>query len=311
LLNTGAYLLHSEKTMAARSAFFVTVGLLGSLAGCSSRQSTVSQPTQSAEPPRAVAKKEKDEPRLDLKASTCLQLATISAHSAEQPGRSQADQQQLRDKARRAYAQALKLEPKNLEALSGLGNLYVTMNDYSHAIETFRKAVDIDPSKAAAWYELGMCQSRMKEFPAALASLQKAVDLEPENRQVVHTYGHCLARAGKYDASFAVFAKVDGEAVAHYNLGRMLLHLKEEKLARQHLEQAVNLDKNLVGATKLLSQMSQGVTIGAPSPIMPVSYEKVTPVEGSVSAETQGEVINAGFTKDAAAALRRVGGNQQ
>ncbi len=300
--------------MAVRTGFFVTVGLLGSLAGCSSRQNTVSAPVQSAEPPRATARKEKDEPKLDLKASTCLQLATISAHSADQPGRSPTDQQQMRDKARRAYAQALKLEPKNLDALSGLGNLYVTMNDYSHALETFRKATEIDPAKASAWYELGMCQSRVKDFPAALSSLQKAVDLDPENRQVVHTYGHCLARAGKYDASFAVFARIDGEAVAHYNLGRMLLHMKEETLARQHLQQAVDLDKSLTGASNLLSQVTQpaqDVTIGAPSPILPVSYEKVAPVEGSMSIDDPAGNKDNSFTKEAAAALRRVGGNQQ
>jgi tetratricopeptide (TPR) repeat protein len=300
--------------MAARTGFLVTVGLLGSLAGCSSRQNTASVPSESAEPPRAMTRKEKDEPKLELKASTCLQLATISTHSADQPGRTAADQQQLRDKARRAYAQALKLEPKNLEALSGLGNLYVTMNDYSHALETFHKAIEIDPSKSSAWYELGMCQSRVKDFPAALASLQKAVDLDPENRQVVHTYGHCLARAGKYDASFAVFARIDGEAVAHYNLGRMLLHMKEETLARQHLQQAAELDKNLSGATRLLSQMpqtAQDVTIGAPSAIIPASYEKITPIEGSASLESPANNKDNGFSKEAAAALRRVGENQQ
>jgi tetratricopeptide (TPR) repeat protein len=154
----------------------------------------------------------------------------------------------------------------------------------------------------------------VKDFPAALSSLQKAVDLDPENRQVVHTYGHCLARAGKYDASFAVFARIDGEAVAHYNLGRMLLHMKEETLARQHLQQAVDLDKSLTGASNLLSQVTppvQDVTIGAPSPILPVNYEKITPVDGSMSVEVSAGNKNDSFAKEAAAALRRVGGNQQ
>ena len=299
--------------MAARTKLFLTVGLLGSLAGCSSRQNTVSAPTQSAEPPRATARKEKDEPKQDLQAATCVALGSTSASSAELPGRSPNDQQHLREQARRAYSQALKKDPKNVEALSGLGNLYVAMNDYNKALESFHKATEIDPKKARGWYELGMCQSRVKDWSPALASLQKAVDLDPENRQVVHAYGYCLARAGKYDASYAVFARVDGEAMAHYNLGRMLLHNKEENLARQHLQQAAELDKNMTGATNLLSQMSkaEGVTIGAPSPIVPVSYEKVTPVEGSMSMDEPTENKDAGFSKEAAAALRRVGGNQQ
>src|SRR5262249_11692378 len=151
-----------------------------------------------------------------------------------------------------AYQQALKIDPKNLEALSGLGNLYVTLKDNPKAVETFRRATEVAPQKASTWYELGMCYSRLKDWQPALASLQKSVDLESENRPFVYAYGYCLARAGQYDASFAVFARVDGQAAAHYNLGRMLLHMKEENLARQHLQQAVSLDKDLAAASELL-----------------------------------------------------------
>ncbi len=309
--------------MAGRTGILVTVGLLGALAGCSSHQGSVSQ-QPSQEPPLAMSRKAKDEPKHDLQPSTCVALGHTSEHSAEVPGRTANDQQQLREQARRAYQQALKLDPKNLEALSSLGNLYVTLKDYPRALETFHKATEIAPQRAGPWYDLGMCQSRVKDWEPALTALQKAVDLEPENRQFVHYYGYCLARAGRYDASLAAFARLDGPAVAHYNLGRMLLHMKEEDLARQHLQQAVALDKDLVAANELLAQLGQRVTMGAPSPILTrapeaiiqTSYEKITPdkvapIRTIAPLEDPEGSKDSGFSKEAAAALSRVGGSPQ
>jgi tetratricopeptide (TPR) repeat protein len=316
------FLNEAEKKMAGRTGIVVAVGLLGGLAGCSSQQGSVQQ-QQSQEPPRAASHKENDGPKHDLQPSTCIALGNTSERSAELPGRSPNDQQHLREQARRAYQQALKLDPKNLDALSSLGNLYVTLKDYPRACETFHKATELAPQKASTWYELGMCQSRMKDWQPALTALQKSVELEPENRQYVHSYGYCLARAGQYDASLAAFVRLDGQAVAHYNLGRMLLHMKEETLARQHLQQAIELDKDLVAASELLNQLGQRVTMGAPSPIIPASYEKVTPAERAVPLEELDNNKRAvpleeldnnkenGFSSEAAAALRRVGAGSQ
>jgi tetratricopeptide (TPR) repeat protein len=319
--------------MAGRTGILATLGLIGGLAGCSSHQGSVpQQPSQ--EPPLAMNRKAKDEPKRDLLPATCIALGQTSERSADVPGRAPKDQEQLREQARRSYQQALKLEPKNLEAMSCLGNLYVTLKDYPRALETFTKATEVGPKKASTWYELGMCQSRLKAWEPALAALQKAVDLEPENRQVVHTYGYCLARAGQYDASLAAFARLDGPAAAHFNLGRMLLHMKQEDLARQHFQQALAIDKDLVAASNELSKMGQQVTIGAPSPIVvgtpgtiiPASFEQVTPekampekvapeqvtpIQKTVPLEETDVNKDSGFTKEAAAALSRVGGSPQ
>jgi tetratricopeptide (TPR) repeat protein len=302
------YLIEAEKKMAGRTGIVVAVALVGGLAGCSSHQGSVQQ-QQSAEPPRAA--NHKDEPKHDLQPATCIALGQTSERSAELPGRSATDQQHLHEQARRAYQQALKLDPKNLDALSALGNLYVTMKDYPRALETLHRATELAPQKAGAWYELGMCQSRLKDWQPALTALQKSVELEPENRQFVHAYGYCLARAGKYDASIAAFTRIDGPAMAHYNLGRMLLHMNEEPLARQHLQQAIQLDKDLVAANDLLTQLGQKVTMGAPSPIVQTGYEKTTPVERTVPLEELDTNKEGGFSSEAAAALRRVGGGSQ
>ena len=96
----------------------------------------------------------------------------------------------------------------------------------------------------------------------------------------------------------------------------MLLHMKEENLARQHLQKAAEMDQNLVSANNLLNQINQiqagqGVTIGAPSPIIPASFERSTPAQDVVFPEQLDNSKDNGFSKEAAATLRRVGGNSQ
>ena len=162
---------------------------------------------------------------------------------------------------------ALQLDPTNLEALSCLGNLYLTLNDYPRAVETLRKATEAGPTKANTWYELGMCYSRGKDWQQALAAFQKAVEIEPEDRLYVHSYGYCLARAGRYDASVAAFARVENEAMAHFNVARMLVHMNEEELARQHLRLAVSMDKELTPARDLLAKLDLRVSMGVPSAV--------------------------------------------
>jgi tetratricopeptide (TPR) repeat protein len=251
--------------MDGRTKLLLACGLFGGLAGCSHQSSMPLQ--QSQEPPIAASKNGPASGKRDPLPSTCIALGRTSERAAEVAGRSPADQQKLREQARRSYQKALQLDPTNLEAMSCLGNLYLTLNDYPRAVATFRKATEAGPTKANVWYELGLCYTRSKDWEPALAALQKAVELEPEDRLFVHSYGYCLARAGRYEASVAAFARVENEAMAHFNVARMLMHMNEEELARQHLRLAVALDKNLTPASELLAKLDLRVSMGVPSAV--------------------------------------------
>src|SRR5262249_2250042 len=129
------------------------------------------------------------------------------------------------------------------------------------ALEVYQKGVADHPKEAELWYELGLCYARNKQWEQALENLHQAVDLDPENRTRVRSLGFCLARTGNIDESFAVFAKLDGEAIAHYQVARMLLHLNQDQLARQHLRLAVQLKPDLTSASQLLASLESGQSI--------------------------------------------------
>ncbi len=242
--------------------------------GCAHDKGMSLKPAQPAQPIAAadIRKEPPDLPKRQPKAATCVAYAVFSERSAADPRCAPLDQERLRDQARRAYQQALQIEPNHLPALTGLARLYVTMEAYDRAVATYQLAIQAYPKESSLWQELGMCQARHKDWDAALQNLQQAVALDPENRLYSHALGYCLARAGRYDESYVIFAKLDGEANAHYNLARMLHHLNQDDLSKQHLQLALAVKPDMIPAQQLLESLASPVA-ETPKLLVPASYE--------------------------------------
>jgi tetratricopeptide (TPR) repeat protein len=220
----------------------------------------------------------KDLPKRKPQPETCVALGRLAEEAANQPGRPPADQQQLREQARKAYQQALDLEPNHVPALAALARLYATAGDYGRAVPAYRKAVKVQPKDAALWYDLGMCHARHKQWEPALVNLRAAVELDPENRQYGNALGFCLARAGCYEESLACFRRSVGEAGAHYNLARMLHHVNQEELSKQHLRLALQAKPDLAPAEQLLAEL-EGRAAGFDRPAGETAIEQVAEVQ--------------------------------
>jgi tetratricopeptide (TPR) repeat protein len=205
-------------------------------------------------PANEVAKQE-ELPKRQPKASTCVALATFREQMAADPKCGGTERERLHDEARKAYTQALRIDPNCLAAHLGLAKLYVTIGDNARAVETFQKALEVHPKEPQLWFEFGMYYARQQQWELAVKNLETASELEPENRQYVNTIGFCLARAGHYDESLAYFQKAVGEGMAHYNVARMLHHLKQDELCRQHLRLALQASPDLDPAWQLLAEL--------------------------------------------------------
>ncbi len=206
--------------------------------------------------PYAPSKREGELPKRQPLASTCVQAGNFFAGEASALDKGSTAQEQMRDKARRAFQQAIAIDPNHLSAYQSLGHLYLDMSDYEHAVATYQKALRIQPRHGAVWFDLGMCQARHRDWPAALDSLQRAVGCDPENRQYINTLGFAFARAGRFQDSLNCFMRSCGnEALAQYQLARMLQHLGQIDQCRQCLQAALRLDPNLEQARALLVQV--------------------------------------------------------
>jgi tetratricopeptide (TPR) repeat protein len=234
--------------MDCRRTLVVALGLLAAAGGClpSAGLSTVSS--------------DADHPKKQPKPATLIALGRLSEEAASDPKNGPAEQERLRDQARQSYQDALKLDPNNLDAFTCLAYLYTTMNDHEHAIATYARAVKSHPKNAALYHAYGMCHAQAKEWEAAIINLRQAVTLEPEQRLYAHSLGFCLARVGKYDESYAVFAKVDGAASAHYDVARMLHHVQQDDKAKEHLQLALQAKADFAPARQMLTILETPAT---------------------------------------------------
>jgi Tfp pilus assembly protein PilF len=73
------------------------------------------------------------------------------------------------------YQKALTIDPRNSEALVGLGSVAEINGDPSTAEEKFREAIKLDPLNQDAFYNLGLVLFKNGDFDQAEASFQSAL----------------------------------------------------------------------------------------------------------------------------------------
>jgi tetratricopeptide (TPR) repeat protein len=221
--------------------------------------------------PEAVARK--DGPKRPPQAQTCVAFGDFRLQSAADPKLTALEREQLRDQGRRAYQQALKIDPGCQAAYRGLGRLYQAAGDYERAVETYNKGLKRLPKAAPLWYESGLCHARHKDWNGALEHLKVAVSLDADNAGYAKTLGFCLGMVGRYEESFASFRKVLSEGQAHYNVARVLHHARHDAASRQHVELALRCNPELEPARKLLAELDARDPLPGTGEVVPAGLE--------------------------------------
>jgi tetratricopeptide (TPR) repeat protein len=83
--------------------------------------------------------------------------------------------------AEEKYIEIISLDPKNLPAYEGLGNLYLEEKNYDYARETFKHILKLKTDDVDAHISLGLIYKALKENKKAQEFFKKAVALEPNN----------------------------------------------------------------------------------------------------------------------------------
>ncbi len=162
-------------------------------------------------------------------------------------------QARLRDEARRAYQQAIKLDPNCLDAYRQLGRLYVKAGDTDRALETYKAALAKNAKKSGLWYDMGLCHTRRKDFVESTRCFSKALELEPENLDYMKKLGLTLAWIGQIDRSLTYLTRGhQSSALAHYDIARVLVQKGQIEPAKLHLHMALRENPQLEGASEML-----------------------------------------------------------
>lgn len=82
--------------------------------------------------------------------------------------------------AQDALEKSLAIKPDYYDATAGMGNLLLSLHEFSAALEWGQKAQAILPGRAYSYGVMGDAQIELGEYEAAVASFQKMVDLRPD-----------------------------------------------------------------------------------------------------------------------------------
>jgi predicted O-linked N-acetylglucosamine transferase (SPINDLY family) len=152
----------------------------------------------------------------------------------------------------RLYAEVLRLDPRQFEALYALGYLRFQAGQYGDAERLMRQAVEINPRMAEAHFIQGCCLHRLNRIEDALTAFDRAVANKPLFVEALINRGAALMALNRHNEALkdfrAVIAVNPTIAGVWSNCGGILqnLNLHEEALAC--LDRALAIDPNLTEA---------------------------------------------------------------
>jgi len=158
------------------------------------------------------------------------------------------------------FLRKVKDDPKNVDNLYHLADLYERNNQYEKAIETFAKVIAIKPDMGYAYLKMGTSYSRMNQPDKAVAILKDAAGHLPRNPVVLNNLGIAYGKLGRLDDEIDALKRAiairSRYASARYNLG--LTYINKGNLAAARSEyQALN-EFNSTMALDLLKQIEAG-----------------------------------------------------
>ncbi|HWF18339.1 MAG TPA: tetratricopeptide repeat protein [Verrucomicrobiae bacterium] len=170
------------------------------------------------------------------------------------------------DKAEAKYAEALKLDPKNVGTLSDLASIQLEEGRAEDAEKNLKAALAIEPEDDYSLFVLGQLKFRQKSYDEAFDALSRAAQLNPQNARIQNSLGLTLSEKGYRGPAETAFRKAiqldPGFADAHINLAVVYATQQPPllELARWHYQKALATGHaaNTV-LEKLLEQGGQSV----------------------------------------------------
>jgi tetratricopeptide (TPR) repeat protein len=161
-------------------------------------------------------------------------------------------------KARQAFEQAVKLDPKNPDALSDLFDYYLDApgflgGGYDKAVSVAQKIAEVDPTEG--YFEEAKLAQKRREFNTAERHLLAAVAAAPHKLGGLLTYAKFLASQGRNKESDAVLEQAQlmqpNAPQVWYTRADILVH------QRRNLDEAKGLLKRYLSASLTVDDPSK------------------------------------------------------
>ncbi len=139
---------------------------------------------------------------------------------------------------------------KQEEAIRGVGEAYISQNDYTAALNELLKAEKIYTNDPHLHNDLGLVYMAKDKLSLAIEHFKKAIDLKPDYAPAKNNLGTAYLAMNNWDSAIIYFKEVTGDllyATPHYpltNLGWAYYNKKEFALAEQFYREALKIEPN-------------------------------------------------------------------
>lgn len=144
----------------------------------------------------------------------------------------------------------IELLKKQEEAGRGVGEAYMSQNDYTAALNELLKAEQLYSKDPHLHNDLGLVYMAKDQLLLAIEHFKKAVELKPDYAPARNNLGTAYLAIKNWDSAIICFKEVSGDllyATPHYplsNLGWAYYNKKEFALAEQYYKDALKIDPN-------------------------------------------------------------------
>lgn len=232
-----------ERSVSPRNPMIYVLLLAASLTGCRG-------PASSAWPSVTALKSlMPDRTRVSAEDEARSQFAAASSRLAEERG----DLQNARDLCR----EAIRINPRNSDALWRLALLQIRQKEFDAATEAFEKAVELDPQNPALCADFGYHLYLSGDLARAEQYLRNTLRQVPGDKRACNNLGLVLAALGRDEESLAAFLDAGcTEAEAQSNLAIAQLLRRDTTTAATSLKASLSLDPHNQRAVSALQQLT-------------------------------------------------------
>ncbi|MFN3821326.1 MAG: tetratricopeptide repeat protein [bacterium] len=140
------------------------------------------------------------------------------------------------------YNQALEIDPKESKALSGLGAINLRKGNFNRAEAFYQSAIQADSSSEDIWIGYGRALKEQGKITLAIDAFLSATRVSPRSYQAFYFLSDAYNMAGKYSEALSAAERSLSfkarYAPAWYQKGLALAHLNRKKEAEAAFEEA-------------------------------------------------------------------------
>ncbi len=121
------------------------------------------------------------------------------------------------DEAELYFKNVIEYDPKSVDALVGLGNIYFTKRNYEISEYYYRDAIAADPNSFKAHFLLGKLLAETHRLKSSIEAFETALRLDPGNPEAEYRLGVAFDDLGMRDRANLHYKRVLEKEPKHWN----------------------------------------------------------------------------------------------